>query len=174
MRWRSPALTLACLGLAAAWGCGPQPDLKTLKLVPGISGYYDDGVVQSGPDKGQNRLLPSVTFQLKNEGDQPFTYVDLITAYWRVAVDDGEKDSKVIQGIGGTPLEPGATSPSITVRSSVGYTSAHARAEFFFHSQFIDFKVRVFAKQSGRTVSLGELAVERRLLPAVPKDGSRP
>ena len=173
MRRRLPVVLLACLWLIAGSACGPEPDLTQLELVPGISGYYDDGIVQSGPEQGQNRLLPSVTFQLKNEGTLPVTYVDLVVAYWRVAVDDGEKESKVIQGIGGTPLGPGETADSITVRSSVGYTSPAARAEFFLHSEFIDFKVKVFAKRGGRTVSLGELAVERRLLPAVPKSGVR-
>jgi hypothetical protein len=170
MRWRPAAPVLAGLSLVATWGCGPEPDLQSLKLISQLSGYYDDGPVLEGPEKGQNRLLPTVTFQLKNEGALPITYVDLTLAYWRVT-DDGDA---LVQGIGATPLAPGATSESITVRSSVGYTSPHARAEFFTHSAFIDFKVKVFARRAGRNASLGELAVERRLLPATPRSGLRP
>jgi hypothetical protein len=173
MRWRSPVLLFACLWLIAGSACGPQPDLKSVKLIPGISGYYDDGVVKEGRDKGQNRLLPSVTFQIKNEGSLPIDYVDLTIAYWRTS-DDGEKDSKLIQGVGRTPLAPGATTDSITVRSDVGYTSPAAPAEFFLMTAFVDFKVKVFARRAGSNVSLGELPVERRLLPAARKDGLHP
>ncbi len=173
MRWRSPVVAVACLWLIASWGCGPQPDLKSVKLIPGISGYYDAGVVREGPEKGQNKLVPAVTFQLKNEGSLPIEYLDLVIAYWRIT-DDGEKDSKLIQGIGRTPLAPGATTETITVRSDVGYTSPQARAEFFVSSYFVDFKVKVFARRSGKMASLGELPVERRLLPAARQDGPRP
>jgi hypothetical protein len=170
---RSPVILLVCLWLIAGSACGPQPDLKTVKLIPGISGYYDDGVVRDGRDKGQNRLLPTVTFQLKNEGNLPVDYVDLTVAFWRLH-DDGELDSKLIQAIDRAPLAPGATSDSITVRSDVGYTSPAARAEFFLLSTFVDFKVKVFARRAGTNVTLGELPVERRLLPAARKDGLHP
>ena len=110
---------------------------------------------------------------MKNEGNLPVDYVDLAVAFWRTT-DDGEKDSKLIQGVGRTALEPGATTDTITVRSDVGYTSPAARAEFFQNPSFIDFKVKVFARRSGRNASLGELPVERRLLPAARKDGPRP
>jgi hypothetical protein len=170
MRWRSTVILLAGLWLMAGWGCGPQPDLKAVKLIPGISGFYDDGVVKEGRDKGQNRLLPSVTFQLKNEGSLPVDYVDLTVAFWRVT-DDGEKDSKLIQAIDRTPLAPGATTDTMTVRSDVGYTSPAARAEFFLHKDFVDFKVKVFARRAGSNVTLGELPVDRRVLPAARQGG---
>jgi hypothetical protein len=170
---RPTILLLVCLGLMGAWGCGPQPDLGAVKLVPGLSGYYDDGIVKEGRDQGQNRLLPSVTFQLKNEGTLPVDYIDLTVAFWRVT-DDGELDSKLIDGVGRTPLAAGATTDTITVRSDVGYTSPAAGAEFFMHPDFVDFKVKVFARRAGSNVTLGELPVERRLLPAVRKDGLCP
>jgi hypothetical protein len=173
MRWRSSVLLFACAWLVAGAACGPQPDLKAVKLIPGISGYHDDGIVQEGRDKGQNRLLPSVTFQIKNEGTLPVDYLDVTVAFWRVT-DDGEKDSKLIQAIGRTPLAPGATSDTITVRSDVGYTSPAAGAEFFLNSQFIDFKAKVFARRAGTNVTLGELPVDRRVLPAARNDGPRP
>jgi hypothetical protein len=173
MRWRWPVLLSACLWLIAGSACGPQPDLKAVKLVPGLSGYYDDGIVQEGRDKGQNRLLPSVTFRLKNDGTLPVDYLDLTVAFWRLN-DDGELDSKLIQGVGRAPLAPGATSDSITVRSDVGYTSPAVPAEFFLMRDFVDFKVKVFARRAGTNVTLGELPVERRLLPAARKDGLQP
>jgi hypothetical protein len=170
---RSSVLILASLWLIADWGCGPQPDLTALKLVPQISGYFDDGIVQEGQDIGQNRILPSVTFQIKNEGKLPVNYADITVAFWRV-VEDGEKDSKLLHSIGREGLAPGASSESITVRSTVGYTSPVAPADFFSQSAFVDFKVKVFARRSGINATLGEIIVERRLLPTARKDGFHP
>jgi hypothetical protein len=170
MLLRSLLAALVCLGLVAGAACGKYPDLATsLKVVNTLTGYYDDG---PAPD-GQNRLLPSVTFQLKNETTEPLSEIDLAVAYWEVGAD-GEKDSKQIRGIAGTPLGPGQTGEPITVRSSVGYTYPGPRAEIFTNSQFKGFIVKFFAKYRGRTTRLGELPVESRLLPAAGRDGKRP
>ncbi len=169
MRW--PPLVLAVFGfcLVAASGCGKTPDLRALKLVPAISGYYDDGPTATG----ENRLLPSATFQLKNESDLPMTYVDLLVAYWEVGAD-GPKEDQTISGIGKTALEPGQTSDSITVRSGIGYTSFAARADFFTNPLFKGFIIKIIARRSGGFVPIGQLPVEPRLLPAVGRDGPRP
>ena len=170
MRRRSPVHLLACLWLIAGWGCGPQPNLATdLKLTPTISGYHDEGITA----ERLNKIVPSLTFQLSNQGKLPITNVDLVVAYWQIGAD-GELDSKQIRGIGNDALEPGATSEPITVRSSVGYTHEGPRADMFTNSLFKGFIVKVFAKRAGKTTRLGEFPVEARLLPAVRKDGSRP
>ena len=166
---RSAVLVLASLWLIANWGCGPEPDLTAaLKVVPQISGYYDDGIVQAGPDIGKTRILPSVTFQIKNEGALPLEYVD-ITVIFRNA--EQEKDSKLLHTIGRDPLAPGASTESVTVRSEVGYTAPIAAPDFFLQSGFVDFKVKIFARRHGINALLGEITVERRLLPAARKDG---
>jgi hypothetical protein len=170
MRRRSPVVLLASLWLIASAGCGPEPNLATdLKFVPTMSGFYDDGIT---PDK-MNRILPSITFQLKNEGKLPITNVDLVVTYWENGAD-GEADSKQIRGIGSAALEPGATSETLTVRASIGYTHAGPRADMFTNSLYKGFIVKVFAKRSGKTTKLGEFPIEARLLPAGSKDGSHP
>jgi hypothetical protein len=169
MRRRSYVSLLACLWLIAGWGCGPQPNLATdLKFQPTLTGYADEGI-----QNGLNKIVPSITFQLKNEGTLPITNVDLVVAYWPVGAD-GELDSKQIRGISGEPLTPGATSEPITVKASVGYTHEGPRADMFTNSQFKGFTIKVFAKRAGKTTRLGEYPVEARLLPAVRKDGSHP
>lgn len=170
MRRRLPGLALVVVGLVTTWACGPTPDLKTIKLVPTMTGYYDNGPL---PTTGENQLVPSVTFQLKNEGTLPLTNVDLALAFWPDG-KDGELDSKQIRAIKDEPLAPGATSESITVRADVGFASHYPRAEFFGRPEFVDFTIRVFAQRNGRTVKLGEVRVERRLIPAARRDGARP
>ena len=130
MRRRPPVLLFGSLWLIATAACGPQPDLATdLKFAPTISGYYDDGIT---PAK-MNRILPSITFQLKNEGKLPITNVDLGVAFWQTGAD-GEARPKQIRGIGSAALEPGATSETMTVRSTVGYTHEGPRADMFTNS----------------------------------------
>ena len=169
MARRLAAPLLALLWLVSSWGCGPQPNLATdLKLVPTVSGYYDDGVQ---PDK-QNRLLPSLTFELRNVGTLPINNVDLVVAFWEVGAD-GENDSKQIRGLSGTALEPGKASEPITVRASVGYKYPGPRAEFFVNARWKGFIVKVFAKRGGKTAKLGEFPVDARLLPAARTGGQQ-
>jgi hypothetical protein len=164
---RLATLVLGGVWLAASSACGPQPDLQTsLDVVPGITGYADDGVQ---PD-GQNRILPSITFQLKNEGDLPIANVNLVLVFWP-AGKDVDLGSTQVRGIGSDPLAPGATSESMTVQSSLGYTSPYPRSEFFTRPQFVDVVVRMFAKRRGSSVPIGEFPIERRLLPTTRPDG---
>jgi hypothetical protein len=170
MTRRSLGFVLVSFALAGLSACGPEPNLATdLKLNPTMSGYHDDGIT---PDK-QNRLLPSLTFELVNQGTLPISNVDLVVAFWQVG-DDGELDSKQIRGISSAALEPGKSSDPITVRSSVGYTSPAPRAEFFTHSLYKGFIVKVFAKRRGKTTRLGEFPIDARLLPAARSGGGRP
>jgi len=171
---RSPVLLAVCVWLVTGSACEPSIDLATsLKLIPTLTGYYDNGLNAAH----QNHYLPSITFQLKNEGDRPLANVDMSVAYWKKGAD-GELDSKYIRGIGSTPLAPGATTETITVRSSVGYTSPYLGDQIFAHSQFEDMIIKVFAKRQGKTTKLGEYTVEHRVLPSVPsgvpKTGSHP
>ena len=174
MARRSPVFFALCFWLAASSACERAPDLSTtLELVPGITGYRLAGL---SPDK-QNRLVPSITFQLKNIGDVDLSYIDLSVAFWQASAD-GETDSKQIKGIGGTPLKPGALTDSVTVDSSVAYVSPVTTGEAFTSSLYKDFVVKVFAKRHGKTTKLGEYKVEPRVLPtvpqSVPKTGSHP
>jgi hypothetical protein len=169
---RSPLLIAVCFWLIAGSACEPNVDLsKALKLIPSLTGYYDNGRNAAG----ENHFLPSITFQLKNEGDQPLTYVDMSVAFWHA---DGELDSKYIKGIGGEALAPGASTEAITVRSTLGYTSPYAGTQIFMHSSFKDMVVKVFAKRRGKTTKLGEITIEHRVLPSVPsgvpQTGSHP
>ena len=170
---RSPVLVAVCFWLIASAACEPSIDLsKSLKLITSLTGYYDNGKNPAG----ENHFLPSITFQLKNEGDQPLTYVDMTIAFWQA--DAGELDSKYIKGISGDALTPGATTEAITVRSSLGYTSPAVGAQIFTLSTFKDMVVKVFAKRRGKTTKLGEITVEHRVLPSVPsgvpQTGSHP
>src|SRR5262245_30767581 len=150
MARRLAVLGVAALTLIAAVACGKYPDLKNnLKIVNVLSGYHDAGIT---PDH-KNKLVPSITFQLKNEGTEALNYIDLAVDYWQVG-DDGPLDSKYVPA--GLSIPPGQTSESITIRAEHGYMSEAARLSFFTNSVFKGFTAKVFAKFRGRTTPLGE------------------
>ena len=159
-----PLLALALTLSAGAVRCGDVDVAKTIVVTDVFSGYYDDGVVADGVYAGQNRLLPSIMFKLKNVGEDPLAGLQLTVSFWPDGAD-GEKDSREVRGIGSTALAPGATTDEITVRAGVGYTSEAARADFFALSAFKDWTARLFAKRSGRIVPIGVYTIDRRLLP---------
>ena len=164
MRLRFFAVFVIGLTIATVSACGPGVDLAKLEVSDIFSGYYDFGVVPDGPNRGQNKLVPSVSFRLKNNGAVPVDHVALTVSFWQVGAD-GENDSKEISGIGANQVEPGGTSDTLLVRSSVGYVTPGARSEVFDNSQFKDFVVKFFAKRSGKIVPIGEFTIDRRVLP---------
>ena len=159
MRFRQfRALVLVVL-LAGTPACGPGFDLTALEVTDVFSGWYDWGVVE-----GRNKLVPSISFRLKNTGEQPVEHVQLTVSFWQNGAD-GEKDSREVTGIGDDEVPPGGVSEPILVRSEIGYTIEQPRAELFTHSGFVDFTAKVFAKRGGRIVPLGEFVLERRIIP---------
>ncbi len=167
MSSRLPAVAVLAASLAAAT-CGGTPDLtKALSVTDVLSGWYDNGVKD-----GQNHLLPSITFRLKNQSDQSIFGVQLTVAFWREG-EDGEWDSRQVSGIGGSALPSGQSTGSITVRASVGHMTEMPRAEIFTSSLYKDVVVKMFAKRGGRIFSIGEFKVEHRIIPQSVKDAGR-
>ena len=154
--WKIPAVGLA---LIASASCGPGVDLSALSVTDTFTGWYDNGIKD-----GKNHLVPSLSFRLRNNGQTPASYVQLTVSFW-IQGDDGENDAREVTGIGDTPIPPGGTSEPILVRATYGYTLDQPRAELFTHSQFRDVTARVIAKRDGRLVRIGEVAIDRRVIP---------
>ncbi len=158
---RVPVAVLLAVSLLAGAGCGPQIDLKaSLAVTDVFSGWYDFGIVQDQ----LNKLVPSISFRLKNVGSDPINEVQLTVSFWRDG-DDGEWDSKEVTGIGRESVAPGAMSEPILVRSDIGYTLEQPRAEMFTHSQFKNVRAKIFAKRSGQIVPIGEFQLDQRIIP---------
>jgi hypothetical protein len=154
--WRSFGVGLA---LVSSVSCGQRVDLSTLSVADTFTGWYDNGIKD-----GKNHLVPSLSFRLQNNGSTPVSYVQLTVSFWMKG-DDGEYDGREVTGVGEAAIPPGGTSEPILVRAAHGYTLEQARAELFSHSQFRDVTARVIAKRDGRLVRIGEVPIERRLIP---------
>lgn len=145
----------SCL-LAAA--CSPAPDLKqALQVTDVVTGYYDAGVVD-----GKNKLVPSVSFRLRNTAEEQIDAVGLNVVF-KYADNGDEHDSIFVQRV----EFQDKVSEVVTVRSQTGFTGdpPQSRADMLKHSQFRDMDVQIFARQSSsQWVELHRARLERQLL----------
>jgi hypothetical protein len=154
---------LLALGVS---GC-TQVDLTTaLEISEFESGYYDAGVTGNGA----NKLVPSVSFKLKNISPKSVNAVDMIVFFWGVEYEQPlELDEVIVNAINSSGIEAGALSDTLVVRSKQGFTlEQQARSELFNHRSFRDVTVKLFLKRAGRIVPFGEYTIDRRILLAVP------
>jgi hypothetical protein len=157
---RARAGTLLLLALVSP-GCGPTVDLtKGLQVTIVNSGWFDAGIVN-----GHNKLVPSVSFTLKNVSEQKLVSLQ-INALFRRVTENEEWGSAFLTAAGSDGLAPGATSPVLIARSQLGYTgSDESRQEMLQNSQFIDAKVELFAKYASiQWVRMGTYPIDRQLL----------
>lgn len=160
------ALAVCCVGTWLSAGCN-QVDLETsLELAEVTSGYHDAGL----NDLGANKLVPSLSFRLRNVSANPVSSIDLIVYFWGVENDSPrELDEIIVTGIGSDGLASQASTEPIVVRSKQGFAlEQQARSELFNHRLFRDVTAKVFLKRGGRIVPVGEYTIERRLLLAAP------
>lgn len=144
-----------------ATACGPTVDLsKGLQVTIVDTGWYDAGIVN-----GQNKLVPSVTFKLKNVSDQRLGTLQVNALFRRVTEKD-EWGSGFVTAAGSSGITPGAETPPLTIRSPLGYTgSDQSRQEMLANSHFVDAKVELFAKYgSTQWKKVGEYPISRRLI----------
>jgi hypothetical protein len=146
---------------AAASACGPTVDLtKGLEVTIAGTGWYDAGIVN-----GQNKLVPSVSFTLKNVSDQKLVSLQVNALFRRVSEND-EWGSELVIAAGSAGLPPGQTTAVLTVKSPRGYTgSDQSRLEMLQNTHFVDAKVDLFAKYgSTQWTRIGTYPIARELL----------
>jgi hypothetical protein len=154
--------TLFAFGLLSAalsaGACGKPIDLKQAVQVTDVSsGWFDAGI-----QNGKNKLVPSVTFKLKKNGDVNISSISLNLTF--IFIDTQEHaDDVFVQSVA---FEGAETAP-IVVRSQWGYTGdpPQTRAEMLKNSHFRDMEVQIFAKQSSsQWVELQRGKIARQLL----------
>ena len=154
--------SLWALFVAAALttSCAPKVDLtKGIQVVDVSTGWWDAGVVD-----GQNKLVPSITFKFKNASDQTLDVLQANVVFRRVT-EDKEWGSSFVKLTGTEGLAPGATTPTQTVKSQLGYTGTESRQQMLANSQFVDAKIQLFAKYSNtQWQKVGEYPVPRTII----------
>ena len=152
---------LLLLAIVPSVACGPTVDLtKGLQVIIVNTGWYDLGIVD-----GQNKLVPTVIFRLKNVSDRKLVTLQINALFRRVS-ENTEWGSGFLTVAGAAGLAPGATSAPVTVRSQLGYTGTdQTRQEMLRNAQFVDAKVELFGKYgSTQWVLLGSYPITRQVL----------
>ncbi len=159
---RRPLWRLAVWLLPAilALACGSGVDVqKALQVADVTTGWLDAGVVQD-----KNKLVPTISFRLRNVSDASVNVVQINGVFKRMQEED-EWGTVFARVIGSEGVKPGDATGPIVLRSQLGYTGEQPRTEILQHSQFIDARVQLFAKHgSARWVKLAEYPIERQLL----------
>jgi hypothetical protein len=151
-------IVLTACGLAACRTDEPHVG-AALEVGDVKTGWFDAGIV-----KGQNKLVPTIKFTLRNKADRPISTVDLNSVF-KVKGQEQELGSKFVRGIDSSGLKPGAKVGPFVLQSDLGYTSEAPRMSMLQHSQFRDVQVQLFAKHwSDPWVKLGEYTVQRTLM----------
>jgi len=157
---RACALPLL-IALVVCAGCTPPVDLTTGLQIKDVStGWFDAGIVN-----GQNKLVPTITFTVKNVSDQKLVALQINAVFRRVTEKD-EWGAGFLMVSGSEGLAPGAEARMLTIRSQLGYTgSDQTREDMLKNSHFVDAEVELFAKYaSEQWKRVGEYVISRRLL----------
>ena len=149
--------TLILAGLLAA-SCAQPVDVKQALQVSDVTtGWFDVGVVD-----GMNKLVPSITFRLRNTSDADLSAISMNVVF-RLADTQQIHDEIFKQRV---PFTNGQTE-LLTVRSENGHTGSppQTRLEMLQHSMFRDMDVVILVRQaSAQWVELHRMRVERTLL----------
>ena len=155
-------LLLAAISSLFTIACGPTVDLRTGLQVEAVStGWFDAGIVD-----GKNKLVPTVSFALKNVSGEKLTGLQ-VNAVFRRASDPQDWGSGFRSNVSSEGLTPGAATGMLTLKSELGYTGTDSRDQMLAHTQFVDVTVDVFARYgSTQWARLGNYAISRRLIRA--------
>jgi hypothetical protein len=157
---RRRLLILASALLAVGCG-GPPVDLRQgLEITIVGTGWFDAGIAD-----GKNKLVPSVSFTIKNLSDQSLNSLQMMGSFFRVSDTNSEWGNTLLSVTRSEGLAPGATTAVLTLRSPLGYTGTEPRDEMLRNSHFVDAMVKLVAKYgSVQWTHVKEVPIERQLI----------
>ena len=159
---RTPGLSLVILLVTFTAGCGASVDaVASLEPIDVVTGWFDDGIIEGG----KNKLVPSVSLKLRNKGGEPLRSVQINAIFKRVGEPEmwGEYFGWAITRA--QPLQPGATTAALVMRSTLGYTGVQPRMQMLQNKEFVDARVEIFLKQGSKVLTkLAEFPIDRQLL----------
>src|SRR5438067_9792740 len=126
------ATALACAA------CGPHVDLATALAPQSVTtGWADAGTVA-----GKNKIVPVVSFRLKNVSDRELAAVQ-VNAVFRRINDPGEWSSGFLPNVA-KEIPAGTETAVRTVAGQQGYTGTDDHDAMLHNSHFVDAKAELF------------------------------
>jgi hypothetical protein len=150
---------LVVLAASLAVACSPRVDLATAVAPEAVTtGWADGGIVA-----GKNKIVPAVSFRLKNVSSETLGAMQ-VNAVFRRVNDPGEWSSGYLPNVA-SEMPPGAQTDARTVAGQQGYTGNDDREALLRNSHFVDAKAELFVKSGASTwTRIGEYPIARQLL----------
>jgi hypothetical protein len=146
--------------LFAAAACGPQIDVTTALQFESITtGWTDAGV-----ERGANKIVPTVSFRVKNASDHTFAPLQVNAIFRRVG-DPNEWSNAMITAAGSSGLPPSASTAQLVIKGQLGYTGTDPQWDMLHNSQFVDAKVDLFVRHgSQQWTRVGAYQIARQIV----------
>jgi hypothetical protein len=146
--------------VVASAACGPQVDLTAALQFESMTTGWADGAGQGGA----NKLVPAVSFKLKNASDRTLAPLQ-VNAIFHRAGDPGEWSNAMITAAGSAGLKPAASTGRLVIKAPLGYTGTDSQWDMLRHSQFVDATVDLFARTgSQQWTRVGEYPIARQIV----------
>ncbi len=143
-----------------AAGHAPVNLAATLHVDHVSSGWLDGSAAP-----GRTRVVPAVTFDIKNVSDAPLGPVQLNVVFRRTSDAHDWSDVFRRAATRRQPLAPGAGTATMSIESAAGYTGDESGDRLLQHAQFVDATATIYARQgSEEWTSLGSYPVQRVLI----------
>jgi len=151
---------IAAVLLALLPACGPTVDLaEGLQLESLSTGWTD--VEQEG---GAHKIVPAVSFRLKNASDTTLAPLQVNAIFRRVG-DASEWSNAMITAAGSAGLPPAASTGPLVIKGTLGYTGTDPQWDMLHNSHFVDATVDLFARHgSQQWTRVGEYPIARQIV----------
>jgi hypothetical protein len=139
--------------------CGPGVDLaRALAPESVTTGWADAGTIA-----GKNKIVPAVSFRLRNTSDRRLHAVQ-VNAVFKRGDDPTEWSSGYLPRVA-SEIPPGGSTDAQTVAAAQGYTGTDDRDKLLHNSRFVDARAELFVKSgASRWTRVGEYPIARQLL----------
>ena len=139
----------------------PSIDLSEALQVEAVGSGW---LVAAGTVYGKKKLVPSVSVRLTNKSDRTLPILQVNALFRRVG-DTDEWGSAFLTAVGSEGLSPRATTQTLALKSTLGYTGEESGPDMLHNSRFVDARVDLFAKYgSSKWVPIGAYPITRRLI----------
>jgi hypothetical protein len=155
----SPYGLLLLLPLSAV-SCGPDVDVGDALHVESVTtGWVDAGAGAAG-----NKLVPAVSFKVRNTSGKTLAPVQMNAIFRQVGSAD-EWSNGLITAAGSAGLRPDAASDLLVIKGSAGYTGVDSQRDMLRNSHFVDARVDLFARYGSRQwARVGEYGIARAIV----------
>lgn len=141
-------------------GCSPTVDVAAaLRLESVTTGWVDVGPVGTN-----NKLVPAVSFTVKNTTDRTLAPVQVNAVFRRVG-EPSEWTNGMVTAAGSSGLAPAAATDRLVIKGDAGYTGADSQWDLLRNSHFVDATVDLFARYGSRQwARVGEYRIARQIV----------